>query len=1422
MASDRHGSPDPLARLAGALAGATGGVRPTPLELAELLWLARQMDPVTEAPPEAPPPPPRPQEPSDRSAGRDAPADPPPPEPEPEPRPAAPPASPRVPLHLPAPHPRTGRYASLLAPAPPMLRHPLALQRSLRPVKRRTDAPHGQRLDERATVDRIARLGAAPEHWLPVLRPARERWLRLNLVHDTGPTMPIWRPLVRELRTALGQSGVFRTVTVIPALPDGRLGGHGTLGPADGRTVTLVVSDCMGPQWRPGPAGSRWQATLHRLARRQPVAVVQPLPEHLWRDTALPAEPGLLRAPFPAAPTAALTFTPYDGDPAHYLAAGVVTLPVLEPGPRWLANWAELLASAGGTDLPGSAAPLGRVPDATARTDLARLSPRELVLRFRATASPEAFRLAGHLAVGRPDLPVMRLVQRAVEPDPRPQHLAEVILSGLLTTTDGTPGSYAFRPGVRDLLLRGLPRSARAATNELLARVGGLIEERAGVAPGEFRAVTPAADGAAADGAAGAAADGEAFATVRPESVRRLAGGRAEPMAPSDRIGRYRLVRRFTPSGRAVWLAGDPETDRPVAVRLYRPFRDSARREAFLRDAARLRALTHPNLAHVSDFGIEDGRPYVVMEYVPGVNLNALASPGDCRIPAPLLVSVGAQVARAIAAVHEAGLTHGDLGLSRVMLEPDGTARLSGFAPGRTSGAEGRAQDLVKLGRLLQRLAMGNARAAPPFAPERLEHLPEGLREPYARALGLLISGTPRDQARGRDLLMDEALLSLARREYERRVYRVLGPVTVHPEDHPERAVEPEPEAAAVLAMLLLRDGGEVTRAELRAGVWAPSEEPEDAMAAVDTIASTLHALLRPGALAVLPEGYALHTSADIVDLERHEYFQRTASERSVLGPREDASTYYDMALALWSNEGPLAGVPGPAARTARRRLVQLRLALHRKLAELHLDLGEYERAAAQLTELVARYPSRADFRRLLMLALRRQGRTEEALEVYEEYELSGGRDPELLALGHELRGEYDGPPDETGADLDHDATPLSQNPVPEPDALPEGSFPTEESVPSIFEMRERESAVEEPLPQNVVPESLFAVDDPPAEEPEGPYDERPDDDGHDDLYDAPGDEPPPPTYRTVATYELADGTQHPDTMAALGRAVTRMLTGTDLDGDAYRLTATDHGWSVETAPDVPALPLLLATMLRLGDEIVILRGRRWLVTFSCVRDDGRTETPDPVAVRRALDASDDRRGIMAVPRTLRDELDGDIGVAALFQFQSLRPGTDAGWYRLHRLERPLFDGSYSVPPVVGPLPLPSGDFFPEGTGETRTVVYRTDAGGLSRARRPGVTEYFEVDLTERRLELDETESFFRATGTAVWRVSDPLRAVAHSDAESFRELIREAVRGHLRHLADTYPDAMAGPGASPVPVRPDDVPGCTVRCELRITRTRA
>lgn len=212
------------------------------------------------------------------------------------------------------------------------------------------------------------------------------------------------------------------------------------------------------------------------------------------------------------------------------------------------------MAGPGGAPTPGAAAWLPPAPTPPLTTgeeppDPASLPAQDLVLRFRATASPEAFRLAGHLALAVPSVPVMRLVQRAVNRDPRPQHLAEVILSGMLTTAPGPPGSYDFRPGVRDLLLRTLPRSTRGRTRELLEHIGGLIDERAGHTAGEFRAEAATIE---ADGTDTGPGPGPAFATVSEETVRRLGGNAEEPVSQ--------------PGG---------EADGPLHVRMLGPLRVS-------------------------------------------------------------------------------------------------------------------------------------------------------------------------------------------------------------------------------------------------------------------------------------------------------------------------------------------------------------------------------------------------------------------------------------------------------------------------------------------------------------------------------------------------------------------------------------------------------------------------------------------------------------------------------------------------------------------------------------------------------------------------------------------------------------------------------------------------------------------------------
>ncbi|GHC41392.1 SAV_2336 N-terminal domain-related protein [Streptomyces flavofungini] len=1049
-----------VAGLAAVLTGAAGGGDgPSAAELAELLWLARHLRPEpgpgapdgetgsgTASQPwarggagaggsaaAAPTDPARPDAAPPDSANPTDPKDPASPHPgrtPPTTRPA-PPADSRIPLHLPAgphrpgtpgdtsaetqapptPHTRAAVDGTALhVPVPPMIAHPLALQRALRPLGRRVPAPVGRVLDEEATAHRIAALGAHPRGWLPVLRPAEERWLRLCLVYDDGPTMPVWRPLVRELHAALVQSGLFRTVELHRAAPDGTVPARAAAAPAAGRTVVLLVSDCMGPQWREGRAGRRWYRTLRHWASRLPLAVLQPLPERLWSTTALPAAPGLLAAPHAAAPSATYTFDPFDPYAAEPSAVhpDALPVPVLDASPRWLANWSSLVADVGGRRLPGSvgwlaprpAAALG--PDGVEREDVTLLSPQDLVLRFRSTASPEAFRLAGHLAVGEPRLPVMRLVQAAVERRPRAQHLAEVILSGMLTgTPDGPPGSYAFRDGVREVLLGTVPRSARGRTRQLLARVGALIDERAGVAPGELRAV---AQGVGRSAGA-VAVEGEPFATVRAESVRQLAGvgGPEGEEGVAGLIGgRYRVTERLRGRGPDLLAQDTWQGDRTVVVARYRDAsRDALRRFEPLCRA--LRGLSHPNVAALRDDGTLRGVPHLILEHHDGETLRAALERHRHGLPARQLIDVVRQLAEAVLELHIHGIAHGRLSTRRVVLADHGPV-LYGFdliACDDTS----RAADLRDLGRVVHLLHTGTWMTLPEQLTIPLDEaqvLPERLADELRQAMRELVSEDAALQVAGA-----ERLARLAPREEHPRRYDLLGPLRITRDGHPLAVGSPQEQA--VLCMLLLREGGTLHGDELAAGLWKPPVRP-DATRLVRTYASRLRNALGPRSVERHGDGYALPVSPDDVDIVRCRRLAADAEEARAAGNYARARTLVTSALLLWRGD-PLPGVPGPAARDTRARLRLLRTALLRTRAELDLAAGESSRATDDLRGALQEFPHDEDLHRLHLVALQRQGRIDEAISAYEEYRTRhlaelGAEPPAVL---RELRQELGG-----------------------------------------------------------------------------------------------------------------------------------------------------------------------------------------------------------------------------------------------------------------------------------------------------------------------------------------------------------------------------------------------------------------------------
>ncbi|MEU5739239.1 SAV_2336 N-terminal domain-related protein [Streptomyces tendae] len=452
------------------------------------------------------------------------------------------------------------------APAASALPGLLGLEKALRTVGRYrvagTEYTDGG-LDEEATAERAAVTGFV----LPVTRPGRSRRSDMRLLIDTGPAMAVWGQLVEELRQACQQSGAFAAVRVHHLYADAA--GSPAIGPAaepgralrlrspdelhdpSGRSVTLLISDCVGTLWQSGGA----QRLLRRWPRSSPLAIVQPLPPRLWGRTALPAEPGLLVRP--AELGGRLTFHP-DDEPWDEPDAPASAVPVLQPTPEAFETWARLLAGTGPTSERAWAARTTYRPAPAAPADTGARGDDELVRAFRATASPGALRLAVYLAAAPLTLPVMQLVQRAMLPDTGPMELAEVLLGGLLRRLPGTGEQPCFTyPGrVQDLLLSTLDQDTAGL---VLKHCSDYVERRFGKGTRNFAALAAVRlagrDAGAADAGpltdddfgpnAGDSAEAELFARVPARVLRFYLPDLVtpEPLTEAERLlGQWRTL----------------------------------------------------------------------------------------------------------------------------------------------------------------------------------------------------------------------------------------------------------------------------------------------------------------------------------------------------------------------------------------------------------------------------------------------------------------------------------------------------------------------------------------------------------------------------------------------------------------------------------------------------------------------------------------------------------------------------------------------------------------------------------------------------------------------------------------------------------------------------------------------------------------
>jgi eukaryotic-like serine/threonine-protein kinase len=165
--------------------------------------------------------------------------------------------------------------------------------------------------------------------------------------------------------------------------------------------------------------------------------------------------------------------------------------------------------------------------------------------------------------------------------------------------------------------------------------------------------------------------------------------------AVPERIGKYVIVREVGEgSTGTVYLSHDPYYGRDVAIKVYRNDHggddDKARvaRKMFLSEAHMVGMLQHPQLMPIYDAGEEDGRCYVVTEYVHGARTLAAYCRQEDQLPVDVIVEIIFKCAKALHYAHSRGVIHRDIKPSNILYTQDGDVRIIDFGIALVDGSD--------------------------------------------------------------------------------------------------------------------------------------------------------------------------------------------------------------------------------------------------------------------------------------------------------------------------------------------------------------------------------------------------------------------------------------------------------------------------------------------------------------------------------------------------------------------------------------------------------------------------------------------------------------------------------------------------------------------------------------------------------------
>ena len=155
---------------------------------------------------------------------------------------------------------------------------------------------------------------------------------------------------------------------------------------------------------------------------------------------------------------------------------------------------------------------------------------------------------------------------------------------------------------------------------------------------------------------------------------------------PENKIGPYRIVRLIKSGGQGrVYLGYDARLQRQVAIKVHELPETRVARKQALAEARKASRINCPRVVQVYDLIESSDHLAIVMEYVPGCDLEELLQ--HCRLHVASAVTIASDIAVALASARQQKVVHGDLKAANILITKQGRVKLTDFGIARETNS---------------------------------------------------------------------------------------------------------------------------------------------------------------------------------------------------------------------------------------------------------------------------------------------------------------------------------------------------------------------------------------------------------------------------------------------------------------------------------------------------------------------------------------------------------------------------------------------------------------------------------------------------------------------------------------------------------------------------------------------------------------